>query len=166
MMSHSYPSAVQAWHAKSGASMEHPFYYDTCWDLWRTVDFLQKQEAIDPQRLGMVEPVGVLQRKGQVRTHVGDEDVALSLGDLRREIREAVEDRRCHGHLDARDAVMKRRQVPLWDRARHGVHPGANARQERAGAPEGVVCDPRDGSLALGEADQERTADSKLLVAR
>jgi dienelactone hydrolase len=45
---------VRAWRTKSGEPMEHPFYYDTCWDLWRTVDFLQKHEAIDPQRLGMI----------------------------------------------------------------------------------------------------------------
>jgi dienelactone hydrolase len=45
---------VKAWHTKPGAGMEHPFYFDTCWDLWRTIDFLQKQQAIDPDRLGMI----------------------------------------------------------------------------------------------------------------
>src|SRR3989449_4395410 len=34
--------------------MEHPFYYDTCWDLWRTVDYLVTRPDIDPDRLGMI----------------------------------------------------------------------------------------------------------------
>ena len=31
---------VRAWKTKPGEKHEHPFYYDTCWDLWRTVDYL------------------------------------------------------------------------------------------------------------------------------
>ena len=34
--------------------MEHPFYYDTCWDLWRTVDYLVTRPDIDADRLGMI----------------------------------------------------------------------------------------------------------------
>jgi dienelactone hydrolase len=50
-----YNQAItRAWRSKPGAPMEHPFYYDTVWDLWRTVDFLQKHEAIDPARIGMI----------------------------------------------------------------------------------------------------------------
>jgi dienelactone hydrolase len=50
-----YNEAItSAWHAKLGEPMEHPFYYDTCWDLWRTIDFLQKHEAVDPERIGMI----------------------------------------------------------------------------------------------------------------
>lgn len=44
---------VRAWKAQSG-TMEHPFYYDTCWDLWRVVDYLQTRPDIDSQRLGMI----------------------------------------------------------------------------------------------------------------
>src|SRR5438105_3541949 len=29
---------VRAWKTKAGAPTEHPFYYDTCWDLWRVAD--------------------------------------------------------------------------------------------------------------------------------
>jgi dienelactone hydrolase len=34
--------------------MEHPFYYDTCWDLWRLIDVLQKRADVDPKRIGMM----------------------------------------------------------------------------------------------------------------
>ncbi len=33
---------------------EHPWFYDTCWDLWRLVDVLQKRDDIDPNRIGML----------------------------------------------------------------------------------------------------------------
>ena len=45
---------VRAWKTKAGEPQEHPFYYDTCWDLWRTVDFLQTLKFIDGDRLGMI----------------------------------------------------------------------------------------------------------------
>ncbi len=45
---------VRAWQAKPGEPMEHPFYYDTCWDLWRVVDYLQTRPEIDGDRLGMI----------------------------------------------------------------------------------------------------------------
>ena len=45
---------VRAWKAKPGEKKEHPFYYDTCWDLWRTVDYLQTRDDIDPERIGMI----------------------------------------------------------------------------------------------------------------
>src|SRR5947209_6284152 len=34
--------------------MEHPFYYDTVWDLWRLVDVLEKRPDVDPKRIGML----------------------------------------------------------------------------------------------------------------
>jgi predicted esterase len=34
--------------------MEHPFYYDTVWDLWRLVDVLEKRDDVDPKRIGMM----------------------------------------------------------------------------------------------------------------
>jgi dienelactone hydrolase len=45
---------VRAWRSKPGAKHEYPFYYDTCWDLWRTVDYLQKRADVDPNRIGMI----------------------------------------------------------------------------------------------------------------
>jgi len=45
---------VRAWKTKAGAPMEHPFYYDTCWDLWRVADYLETRPQIDGRRLGMI----------------------------------------------------------------------------------------------------------------
>lgn len=50
-----YVEAItRAWQSKAGDKQEHPFYYDTCWDLWRVVDYLETRDDIDPQRLGML----------------------------------------------------------------------------------------------------------------
>jgi len=50
-----YNAAItRAWKTKPGEAMEHPFYYDTCWDLWRTVDYLATRPDIDADRLGMI----------------------------------------------------------------------------------------------------------------
>jgi dienelactone hydrolase len=49
-----YDQAIaRAWRAKPG-EQEHPFYYDTVWDLWRTVDYLVTRPDVDPERLGMI----------------------------------------------------------------------------------------------------------------
>jgi pimeloyl-ACP methyl ester carboxylesterase len=45
---------VRAWKTKAGAAMEHPFYYDTCWDLWRTADYLATRPDIDADKLGII----------------------------------------------------------------------------------------------------------------
>jgi dienelactone hydrolase len=45
---------VRAWKEKDASKQEHPFYFDTCWDLWRTVDYLVSRTDIDGQRLGMI----------------------------------------------------------------------------------------------------------------
>jgi dienelactone hydrolase len=45
---------VRAWKAKPGEPQEHPFYYDTCWDLWRTVDWLETRDDLDAKRIGMI----------------------------------------------------------------------------------------------------------------
>lgn len=45
---------VKAWKARPGEPQEHPFYYDTCWDLWRTVDYLETRQDVDKERLGMI----------------------------------------------------------------------------------------------------------------
>jgi dienelactone hydrolase len=52
--SQAYVAAItKAWKDPKGA-MEHPFYYDTCWDLWRLVDVLEKREDINSKRIGMM----------------------------------------------------------------------------------------------------------------
>jgi pimeloyl-ACP methyl ester carboxylesterase len=45
---------VRAWKAKPGEPQEHPFYYDTCWDLWKTVDYLLTRPDVDGERIGMM----------------------------------------------------------------------------------------------------------------
>src|SRR5262249_37413998 len=50
-----YVAAItRAWRTPNGQPSEHPFYYDTCWDLWRTLDYLQTRPDVDPERLGMI----------------------------------------------------------------------------------------------------------------
>ena len=49
-----YNAAItRAWRTKPGEPQEHPFYFDTCWDIWRTIDYLQTREDVDPDRIGM-----------------------------------------------------------------------------------------------------------------
>ncbi|AGA26539.1 alpha/beta hydrolase family protein [Singulisphaera acidiphila] len=50
-----YNKAItRAWRSKPGEPQTHPFYYDTCWDLWRTLDYLESRSDVDPKRLGMI----------------------------------------------------------------------------------------------------------------
>lgn len=50
-----YVDAVtKAWRTPADKPMEHPFYYDTVWDLWRLVDVLAAHEAVDAKRIGML----------------------------------------------------------------------------------------------------------------
>ncbi len=50
-----YQQAIaKAWKAKPGETMEHPFYYDTVYDLWRLVDYLETRDDIDTKNLGMI----------------------------------------------------------------------------------------------------------------
>jgi dienelactone hydrolase len=50
-----YNEAIaQAWKAKPGERQEHPFYFDTCWDLWKTVDYLLTREDTDKEKIGMI----------------------------------------------------------------------------------------------------------------
>jgi predicted esterase len=51
----SYQQAItNAWLTKKGEPMEHPFYYDTVWDLWRLVDYLETRSDIDAKNIGMI----------------------------------------------------------------------------------------------------------------
>jgi dienelactone hydrolase len=50
-----YVAAItRAWRTPAGQPQEHPFYYDTCWDIWRTIDYLQTRPDVDGRRLGMI----------------------------------------------------------------------------------------------------------------
>ncbi len=50
-----YVQAItRAWKTPTGEPHEHPFYYDTCWDLWRTLDYLESREDVDAKRIGMI----------------------------------------------------------------------------------------------------------------
>lgn len=50
-----YVEAIyRAWKTKPGEPQPHPFYFDTCWDLWKTVDYLQTREDVDRDRIGMI----------------------------------------------------------------------------------------------------------------
>lgn len=52
--SEAYQAAIaRAWKAPIEAQ-EHPFYYDTCWDLWRTVDYLAARDDVDSHKIGML----------------------------------------------------------------------------------------------------------------
>jgi dienelactone hydrolase len=44
---------VKAWQA-AGDPPEHPLYYDTVWDVWRVVDYLQKRPDVDKNRIGLI----------------------------------------------------------------------------------------------------------------
>jgi dienelactone hydrolase len=46
----SYEAAIlRAWHEPG----EHPFFYDTVWDVMRLVDYLQTRDDVDPSRIGL-----------------------------------------------------------------------------------------------------------------
>ncbi len=53
--SQAYVAAItRAWKTPRRPSQEHPFYFDTCWDIWRTIDYLQTRPDVDGERLGMI----------------------------------------------------------------------------------------------------------------
>ena len=53
--SSAYVDAIaKAWTTTNDKTREHPFYYDTCWDLWRVLDYLETRPEIDSKRIGMV----------------------------------------------------------------------------------------------------------------
>lgn len=50
-----YVAAItKAWRTPAGQPMEHPFYYDTVWDLWRLLDVLETRPDVDSKRIGMM----------------------------------------------------------------------------------------------------------------
>lgn len=47
-------AVIRAWHETDPKKQEHPFFYDTVYDLWRTVDYLQSRPDVDKGRIGML----------------------------------------------------------------------------------------------------------------
>jgi dienelactone hydrolase len=45
---------VRAWLEPIDAQREHPFYYDSVWDVMRLIDYLQTRDDVDPQRIGVI----------------------------------------------------------------------------------------------------------------
>ena len=45
---------IDAWRSRHPAPQVHPLYYDTCWDVWRTIDYLQARPDVDPGRIGLL----------------------------------------------------------------------------------------------------------------
>ena len=52
---------IRAWHG----SGEHPFYYDTVWDVMRLVDYLSTRDDVDAKRIGLI---GI--SKGGIETYL------------------------------------------------------------------------------------------------
>jgi len=49
-----YVEAITAAWKAPAEEMEHPFYYDTVWDLWRLADYLETRDDVNAKRLGMI----------------------------------------------------------------------------------------------------------------
>jgi len=47
-------AVIRAWRETDPKQQEHPFYFDTVYDLWRTVDYLQSRSDVDKGRIGMI----------------------------------------------------------------------------------------------------------------
>jgi dienelactone hydrolase len=45
---------IKAWQNKDAAKQEHPFFFDTVYDLWRLVDYLTGRSDVDTNRIGMM----------------------------------------------------------------------------------------------------------------
>jgi len=57
-----YNAAIaRAWREEG----EHPFYYDTVWDVMRLVDYLKTRKDVDPKRIGLI---GI--SKGGIETYL------------------------------------------------------------------------------------------------
>jgi dienelactone hydrolase len=45
---------IKAWQNKDSAHQQHPFFFDTVYDLWRLVDYLVTRPDVDTSRIGMM----------------------------------------------------------------------------------------------------------------
>ena len=51
----SYVEAItKAWQNPDKVHQEHPFFYDTVYDVWKLVDYLSTRPDVDPLRIGMM----------------------------------------------------------------------------------------------------------------
>jgi dienelactone hydrolase len=51
----SYVEAItRAWQNKDSTHQEHPFFFDTVYDLWKLVDYLVTRPDVDSSRIGMM----------------------------------------------------------------------------------------------------------------
>lgn len=44
---------IRAWQNKNDKTQEHPFFFDTAYDLWRLTDYLVTRSDVQPDRIGM-----------------------------------------------------------------------------------------------------------------
>lgn len=50
-----YNEAIfRAWQEPDDKKREHPFYFDTVYDVWRTIDYLLSRKDVDGKRIGLV----------------------------------------------------------------------------------------------------------------
>ena len=61
---------VRAWHD----GREHPFYYDTVWDVMRLVDYLKTRRDVDGRRIGLI---GI--SKGGIETYLAAADKRIAV---------------------------------------------------------------------------------------
>lgn len=45
---------IKAWQNKNADQKQHPFFYDTVYDLWKLVDYLFTRSDVDSNRIGMM----------------------------------------------------------------------------------------------------------------
>ena len=56
---------------------EHPFFYDTVWDVMRLIDYLETRDDVDPKRIGLIGT-----SKGGIETYLAaaaDERIAAAV---------------------------------------------------------------------------------------
>jgi dienelactone hydrolase len=92
-----YVDAItRAWRTKAGQPQEHPLYYDTCWDVWRTVDYLVSRDDVDPKRIGVL---GI--SKGGIETWLAgavDDRIAVAIPAISvQSFRWSLENEQWHG---------------------------------------------------------------------
>lgn len=45
---------IKAWQNKDTAQQQHPFFFDTVYDLWKLTDYLTSRKDVDTSRIGMM----------------------------------------------------------------------------------------------------------------